>query len=253
MALLRQNSELRKDGIWNWTIPAWKVRLDDGKLFKTCPNAGICAQFCYALNGTYLFSNVKASHKANLDYVLNQPDAFEADMIHELQMVKFRPKKNRRSQDKVDRLLAEGPTGWLEDWLLNGGAAVRIHDAGDFFAQWYLDAWIRIAEATPDVLFYAYTKEVQMFIDSAPRIPENFRYLFSTGGLQDHLIQDRRHADVFPDDAMADGYDSQSETDLLAIFGKSERVGIPANNIKHFKKKMAGRRFSELTKPRPTS
>lgn len=249
MALLRQNSELRKDGIWNWTIPAWHVRLDDGKLFKTCPNAGICAQYCYALNGTYLFSNVKEAHKANLEYVLRDPHAFEAHMIHELKMAKFRPRgERRRSLELVNRLMEENPTGYLLNWLMNGGAAVRIHDAGDFFADWYLDLWIRVADETPDVLFYAYTKEVEMFQNTA-YFPPNFRFLFSTGGLQDHLIGDARHADVFPEEDMTDGYASQSESDLLAVFAHSPKVGIPANNIKHFKKKMAGRRFSELVKP----
>jgi len=79
--------------------------------------------------------------------------------------------------------------------------------------------------------------------------PTNFRWLYSTGGLQDDLIQsDDRRADVFVDEqAIIDaGYESQDATDLLAILLKTNLVGIPANNIKHFNKKLAGRRFSEL-------
>jgi len=53
---------------------------------------------------------------------------------------------------------------------------------------------------------------------------------------------------VFPDEqAITEaGYTSQDANDLLAILLKTNFVGIPANNIKHFNKRMAGRRFSEL-------
>ena len=50
----------------------------------------------------------------------------------------------------------------------------------------------------PDVLFYAYTKEVTML--KGVVVPDNFRVVFSYGGQEDDAI-DRsvdRHADVFP-------------------------------------------------------
>jgi len=62
MNLLTQNSDLRKSGIFGWTLPAHWVTLTDGTKFNTCPNAGACAAFCYAKNGTYLFSNVRKAH-----------------------------------------------------------------------------------------------------------------------------------------------------------------------------------------------
>lgn len=242
--ILRQNSELRKDRIWNYSIPAWYVTLPDGQRFMTCPNAGPCAQVCYARANTFMFSNVLASHTANLTrYLTDRREWIEA-IVKELTRRKFRP--NGQPRD-----LPIGDDEWLRKWAYNGGAAVRIHDAGDFFNEQYLRDWLEIATRTPDVLFYAYTKEVSMFrsvpeVDATP----NFRYLFSTGGLQDHLIDpdNDRHADVFPtaqsiDDA---GYVSQDENDLLAITLPTTKVGITANNIPHFNKKMNGRRFSEL-------
>lgn len=125
---------------------------------------------------------------------------------------------------------------------------MRIHDSGDFFADWYLDLWVRIADRFPDVLFYAYTKEVAML--KGRTLPDNMRVLFSTGGLQDHMIDPDtdRHADVFPDTESleAAGYTSQDASDLLAVLLPTTRIGIPANNIKHFNKRLAGRRFSEV-------
>jgi len=240
--LLRANAELRKDRIWNWTLPAWYVRLDDGSLFKTCPNAGGCTRFCYARNGTYLFSNVKAAHKRNLDLVRDDPQAWRDAMIAELSRSKFRP-------TGTPRVFPVSIDDSLFEWAEAGGAAVRVHDSGDFFSREYLDLWLEIARAVPDVLFYAYTKEVAMF-KGVDDFPSNFRYLFSYGGLQDDLIDADvdRHADVFPTmEAMTDaGYESQDANDLLCVLLPTTRVGITANNIKHFNKKMNGRRFSDL-------
>lgn len=244
--MLTQNKELKPHGIYNWTIPAWHTRLSDGSFFKTCPNAGACARVCYARNGTYLFSNVAKAHLRNLERVLLDPRQWQADMIAELLHKRFRPTgkpKNISESINVDSL-----DSWSRTWIRNGGNAVRVHDAGDFFARWYLDLWIEIAQRVPDVLFYAYTKEVAMF-KAIDQLPNNFRFLFSTGGLQDDQIaQDDRHADVFPNEEtlVEAGYANQEANDLLAVLLPTNRIGIVANNIPFFNKKMAGRRFSEL-------
>jgi hypothetical protein len=111
--------------------------------------------------------------------------------------------------------------------------------------------WLKIIRACSDVTFYAYTKEVSLFKRVIePDCPNNFKYLYSLGGKEDHLIdlEKDRHADVFPDDAaiLDAGYSNQDASDLLAITLPSNKIGIPANNIKHFNKKMARRTFSEL-------
>jgi hypothetical protein len=219
--LLSQNSELRPDGIFNWSLPAFAIKLTDGSNFNVCPNAGACASFCYARNGTYLFSNVRGRHVANLEYIMEDPEGWYGQMLAEVQ----HPKKK--------------------------GKFIRIHDAGDFFSEEYLELWLKIARNTPEVTFYCYTKEVAMFKRVVePNCPSNFRYLYSMGGKQDHLIdlENDRHAEVFPDDAaiLDAGYANQDASDLLAITLPSNKIGIPANNIKHFNKKMARRTFGEL-------
>lgn len=224
--LLTQNSELRPDGIFNWSLPAFAIKLTNGENFNVCPSAGACAQYCYARNGTYLFSNVRSRHIANLEYVLEDPDGWYNQMLAEVQKPKMK------------------------------GKHVRIHDAGDFFNANYLIMWLTIARHTPDVTFYCYTKEVSMFkkhVTEAAR-PDNFKYLFSLGGKEDHLIdmENDRHAEVFPDDAaiLDAGYMNQDASDLLAITLPTNKIGIPANNIKHFNKKMAGRTFGQLQQER---
>jgi hypothetical protein len=36
---------------------------------------------------------------------------------------------------------------------------VRIHESGDFYSQAYLDKWVAIAEALPEIRFYCFTKK----------------------------------------------------------------------------------------------
>lgn len=220
--LLTQNSELKPDGIFNWTLPAFGVTLTDGTNMNVCPQAGACASFCYARSGTYNFSNVKRRHIQNLEYILEDPDGWFSQMLEEVQKPKM------------------------------VGKHIRIHDAGDFFTEDYLHLWIKIAELTPKVTFYCYTKEVTLF--KKQKFPDNFKYLFSMGGKEDHLIdlEKDRHAEVFKDDAaiLDAGYGNQDASDLLAITLPTNKIGIPANNIRHFNKKMAGRTFGQLQKER---
>lgn len=217
--LLTQNRELRRIGVWNWTLPAWAGRFADGRTYNTCPSAGICAQVCYARNGTYRWPVVLARHQANLMFVLDDPAGWEAAMVAELGARRF------------------------------DGAWIRIHDSGDFYSDEYLRAWLRICRARPNVNFYAYTKEVSMFRRLVePDPPPNFLWVYSYGGTQDHLLDPHvdRVADVFPDEQAitAAGWSSQEASDLLAVLGP-KLVGIPANRIPAFLRRLDGRRFSD--------
>ena len=121
------------------------------------------------------------------------------------------------------------------------------HYSGDFFSDAYLAGWLRIIRARPTVNFYAYTKEVARFRSMVePDPPENFLWVYSFGGTQDADLDVERDrvADVFPDeDAIAAaGWHSQEASDLLAVLGP-RLVGIPANRIPHYLKRLAGRTF----------
>jgi hypothetical protein len=221
--LLTQNSDLKPYGIFNWSIPAFAIKLSNGDNFNVCPQAGACSSFCYARNGTYNFSNVKKKHLFNLELSLYKREEFKSLMIEEC--------LSKRVNNKY----------------------VRIHDAGDFYSKDYLLDWLQIIKACPTVTFYAYTKEVSLFKEVVENnCPDNFKYLYSLGGKQDSLIDKEkdRHAEVFPDDAaiLDAGYESQDDSDLLAITLKTNKVGIPANNIKHFNKKINGRTFGGIQK-----
>lgn len=244
--LLTQNAELKRAGVWNWSLPAHVVQLSDGTRFNVCPNAGACGRVCYAKFGTYQFSNVKARHRLNLEYVLEEPDAWQRQMLAEVAHKRFNPSgtPHRLPHDRTDM--------WLSKWVGFGGAAVRVHDGGDFFNDDYIDRWATIANQTPHVLFYAYTKEVSAF--KSRTLPRNFRIIYSMGGREDHLIDtDRdRHADVFPtlEALEGAGYFDQSDNDLLAIVAPFTRIGIVANNLPVPNKRFDGRTMSAM---RPTN
>jgi hypothetical protein len=219
--LLTQNSELRKHGIYNWSIPALVAHLSDGSKVVTCPHAGACAPLCYARNGTYLFPAVVRKHTRNLELVVRDPQAFMEQMVAEC---------------NAPRMV---------------GKYVRIHDDGDFFADDYLLCWLDIARACPQVTFYAYTKEVSRFRRLVEgKAPANFLWVYSMGGKEDHLIDRERdrHAEVFPDEdsILAAGYTSQSDNDLICVLHPSNKIGIPANNIPHFRKRQGHLTFGEL-------
>lgn len=221
--LSNSNADLRRDRIWTWTLPAWVVSLPDGRTVNTCPSAGECAPRCYARKGTYLFSNVRQRHIANLLRILDDLDGWETEMREELAHRRF------------------------------VGAHVRIHDAGDFLSDEYLSAWLRIVRATPGTTFYCYTKEVERFRRLVePDAPENLRWVYSYGGRQDNLIRENdRQCDVFPDSPAleAAGFSDQAESDLLAIYG-SPKVGIVINNHRGASAGMRGRSLRELQQNR---
>ncbi|MDT5029450.1 MAG: hypothetical protein QOE61_5876 [Micromonosporaceae bacterium] len=217
--LLTQNREMKSIGAWNWSLPAWAGRLADGRTYNTCPSAGICRHLCYALNGTYRWPVVRARHHANLAFVLDDLAGWEHAMTTELGAAKFR-------------------SAWI-----------RIHDAGDFLSDDYLNAWLRICRARPEVNFYCYTEEVGRFRRLVePDRPGNLLWVYSYGGTQDHLLNadTDRVADVFTDEAAsaAAGWSSQEASDLLAVLGP-RLVGSRRRNIGIRLAGMQGRRFSE--------
>lgn len=176
--MLTQNSKLKKDGIFNFTLPAYKSSTG----LITCPTAKDCIANCYARQGCYQFSNVKAKHEANLKATLQD--------------------------DFCELMIAE-----IIEKRCN---IVRIQDSGDFYSREYLHKWIKIMESLPHVKFYAYTKQVAML--KSERLPKNFEVIYSFGGIQDNLIDVNKdkHAKCFLN-KIPKKYINASNSDLNAL------------------------------------
>lgn len=252
MRLLTQNGELKPEGIWNWTLPAHVVTLDDGTKYNVCPEAQACVALCYARQGAYIWPQVAAAHLANLRLTLEPGlGTFTRRMLADLNDAALAPPRRRSRRARPVRVPPDGMDDpWLERWYGSGWGAVRIHDAGDFHSDPYLARWVGLARARPEVLFYAYTKEVSRVRRVVPHPPPNFRVVFSLGGREDHLLDldVDRHAEVFPDDATleAAGYLSQDPSDLWCVALPTTRVGIPQNRLPAVRKRLGARTFGQV-------
>ena len=94
----------------------------------------------------------------------------------------FNTLKAARTAAQMYEILARSlPYGWR---------GFRWHAGGDFFSYAYFRAFLKLAEANNDKLFYAYTKSLGFWVraDHHGLIPENVVLTASRGGEEDHLI-----------------------------------------------------------------
>jgi len=163
--ILKQNEKMQhSDGtssiFFNVGLPALKglaVDEDAGEfiVIDTCPGAGACKTYCYAMKGGYV--QWKASSLGSsrmLNFLYNDPEGFMGKLSEEISTAE---KKYGKKNTKV---------------------VVRWHDAGDFFSPQYLEMAYDVAKKHPDVDFYAYTKMAS--VAQADR-PNNFKMNFSQG------------------------------------------------------------------------
>jgi len=183
--IIAQNAKLKKSGtntiFYDLTMPAYHGLYYDEKekgfgLVSTCPGAGACILWCYASKGGYVQYPGPVNNAAKmLTFLMNHPDEFEDTLLQSLENAKRTAKEKR--------------------------VIMRWHDAGDFFSTGYLDLALDVARKTPDILHYAYTKQLPLIRDyqSQGKIPENFIFNFSVGGKYDKTIDVmEKFADVIP-------------------------------------------------------
>lgn len=92
---------------------------------KTCPGmTAYCGPICYAMKAERMYKQCKASRARNYKASL-RPD-FAIKMGKELDTFK--------------------------------GEYARIHEAGDYYNQRYLNKWLKIARSYPELTFLSYTK-----------------------------------------------------------------------------------------------
>jgi hypothetical protein len=62
---------------------------------------------------------------------------------------------------------------------LEGSRIFRIHEAGDFFSNNYMKAWILVSQAFPNINFYTHTTSLQYWLSNRGSMPKNFRLIAS--------------------------------------------------------------------------
>jgi len=190
--ILKQNQKMQhSDGtssiFYNVGLPALKglavnEKTDEFIIVNTCPGAGECKTFCYAMKGGYVqWKAVSMGQSRMLNFLINDPKGFASQMETELTKAE---KKAAKDSSKV---------------------IVRWHDAGDFFSPEYLNVAYSIARKFPNVDFYAYTKLASVAQGDKP---DNFRQNFSGGALrsQEKQIDFKRakHSKVVQKDLFGD-------------------------------------------------
>ena len=163
--ILKQNEKMQhSDGTssiyFNVGLPALLgLAVDEEKnefvIINTCPGAGKCQIYCYAMKGGYVqWKDVSMSQSKLLNYLYNDPEGFMRQLHEEILA-------ETSKYDKKDTKVV-----------------VRWHDAGDFFSPDYLNYAINLAKSHPDVDFYAYTKIADV---AKKKLPDNFKMNFSSG------------------------------------------------------------------------
>jgi len=113
---------------------------------------------------------------------------------------------------------------------------VRIHSSGDFFNQKYFDTWLDVCRENLQVVFWAFTKSIQFWVNRINEIPENLTLQASYGSIQDDLIEkyNLKYAKVFTDkeEALRTGLPIDID-DSLAMSGTQSFVLL--DNFKYKK------------------
>jgi len=224
-AILKQNQKMQhSDGtssiFYNVGLPALKgLAVDENKdkfvIVNTCPGAGQCKTFCYAMKGGYVqWKAVSMGQSRMLNFLLNDPQGFADQMKAELKKAE---KKAAKDGSKV---------------------VVRWHDAGDFFSPQYLALAYNVARAFPDVDFYAYTKLANV---AQGEKPDNFRQNFSGGAKRGEEKQidfkQVKHSKVVPKDMFYDLI--AKDGNKLVKDDKGRMQFANKQNLQTFKQKLA--------------
>ena len=89
-------------------------------------------------------------------------------------------KKHRRNIDVLANLISLA--------LPQNCEVLRYNTSGDFFCKEYMEAAILAAKKHPNIIFYAYTKNIKDWLKLRDNSPPNFRITASIGGKYDDLI-----------------------------------------------------------------
>lgn len=200
------NSKLNKDNGGKYNIIGFGIPADfnfkniSGESMNTCPGASACKAVCYAKQGSYLWKPVMQARKINLDLSLNA------------NFVRFAVEDLKRMK-KVN--------------------VVRIHDSGDFYSHEYYRKWCEIAKQLPNIIFYAYTKalDIDLYTDK----PDNLKITQSLGGKYDNLVNlNMPHSRIFAtiQDRINSGYEDGNVNDVPAIEGITN-IGLVYHGVKN--------------------
>ena len=156
---------------------------------QDCRNCGYCRTDCYALKAVRLYPPTREAWQRNSELARHDPEGLELQL-----------------------------RAWLHARRVTTGF-FRIHVAGDFFDQGYLDLWLHIARVFPGTKFLAFTKAFDL---DYSRRPPNLSLVFS---MWPGLPQPERMAGIHFA-WMQDGTEDRIPEDTLPCPGRCEECGM---------------------------
>lgn len=159
------------------------IQTESGRRIQDGPNTEFR---CFSASQEVVYTNVYNLRKANFDTI--------------------------RSLKTVDEIVST-----IQAALPKNAGIIRIHVSGDMFSRAYFQAWLQVAKNNPSILFYAYTKALNHWIenfDVVNAIP-NLVLTASRGGRLDHYIDlyQLREAIVFNTIEEADDFNFEVDND----------------------------------------
>jgi len=163
-----------------YLLPKRKIYSFDLTAGKSCPQALECHSFavetkdglrikdgkhtkwrCYAASNEVIYQTAYRLRKRNLE-TLTKSLSLGVDKLSEL----------------------------ISNSLPKNAGIIRIHSSGDFFVKNYFESWLKVIKENPNILFYAYTKQIKFWVDYKQEIDNlpNFVLTASYGGRQDEYI-----------------------------------------------------------------
>jgi len=144
---LRKTSQFtgyKKDWSYTFSLPAG----------FTCPFAGTCINYCYALWNNNFRHEYNNCNKHNYYLIYN-------NLI------------NNGVNGAINIILQSIPSN---------AHLIRINESGDYFLYKYLLAWSEVAKIRKDIIFYSYTKSLPylyQFLSRGGELSDNFKIVMS--------------------------------------------------------------------------
>lgn len=145
----------------------------------TCPFATACKNFAAKAGSKFKDGS---SLKAASDKTQHMCYAARAQAQY--------PAANKKAFSNLSLIMNAGKEGGVEGMAnlitdsikyagLENSKIFRVHEAGDFFSNNYMKAWIEVAKRFPNINFYTHTTSLSYWLSNRGSMPKNFRLIAS--------------------------------------------------------------------------
>ena len=204
-----------KFSVVNAKLDALRVALEVAKVYSlslpsgwTCPGARDCLSKADRVTGK-ITDGPDTIYRCFAASMEARSPALRAQVWHNFDLIKAA--KTRLAIAKL--ILASIP---------DDADVIRIHVGGDMYSLAYMGAWLDVAAAKPNVIFYAYTKSIHHW-EKVGQLPSNLQFTGSDGGRFDDKLSNRKRSVVVfhPDEADALGLEIDHDDTHAAIGSES--------------------------------